>query len=540
MKRKLNKRLIWWLLLSLFLLICWFFLQQKLVSVDWQSIFYPVKTLLEKNSLDMWDDYNAKYETNYFKYVFSDTVFDITQNNKIFPMQQISLILFYSVFMAVFWLSSFFYINIILWLFIVIFSYLILRKRYKSRILQIFGLLLITFSPLLILYVILPQNIIPAIFFLIVSFYLLMKNYWNWDSISRILSIVFFLMACYIRIPILLFGVLFLPCLFNKWKFKFRLTSWLIVSLIFILPFFLLNIKYFWNRNFIWYFHTNDRPFIINYWILATPLYVSWYSHLLVSVQTFFFAILKFFKWSLIIFSPTILFSIFTILLRKKNIQDRNLFISILIAFIINLFYYANMESQLWHDKRPEFTLTLALAFFRYMEPTYILMLFFVPFFFRRATKGQMIFYIFFIVSIFSIATVSYKWWSNLKYFNEIEDKRSNYAMSLNSWWLIKFWSTILFDERTAQYYLYPNVDKYHWFCYYCIPPAIRFQYTQEVLDKMLFSGEAIYFASFWTPYNDNSQDMEDFLNKNFILEYVTGSTFNREKFKFLKILDEK
>lgn len=538
-KKKILANIILVLIITLFALLCLFFLQDKLVFLDGQSIYYPAKHLLEYWTLNLGDVYNQVYNTHYFKFIFSDTVININWNNEIFPTQQVSIILFYAVFMGLLWLKSFFYLNLILWILSITFSFLILKELYKKEILQVFWTMLIGFLPLFILYIVIPQNIIPAVFFLLLFFYSLLKY-----KKTQLLSYLFiwtlsFVLCCYIRIPMALFWILFIPYLFKKNTALTVIIVWSVIWTCLISLFLLLNLKYFWKLDFIWYFHVNDRPILSEYWSLSQPIYQSWYRDLLISLKWLLLTLYKFFKGSFVIFSPTIFISL-RAFATSKMLRKNNLFWWVIICFILNLLYYSNLESQLRYDQRIEFKRSLTTVFFRYMLPCIVLMLFLVPQFIRRISKLTFLSIIFWVITIYPFKTIKYPYWASLSYFNEVEEKRVNYWKKITNNWSIPQDSTILYDERIVQYYLFPYVDKYHRFCYYCIPPLIRYDHTQNIIKKLLYNKKQIYFASFEEPYNERSKDMEVFLKQNFNLDVVSWSNFNREKFKFYRVINEK
>lgn len=522
------------LLISVFVLYTGYFLQDTIVFVDGQSIYYPVLTLLKTASLQMGDLYNTLYDSYYFKSVFSDTVFH-TPDNTIYPMQPVSILLFFASYMAFFGPQAFFYCNLLLAVWTILFAYFILKTIVDSVRRNLLCLLSIAFLPTFVLYTVIPQNIIPAMFFLFASIFLLRKYDATKHTLFRIGSILFFLCACLIRIPMIFFAPLFLPyCLsLRRVWWGVMLTSVLAITV------YMLNIKYFWDGSFIGYFHVNARPFMELHWNASQPVYDSWYTSIVTSLGILWNTIVDFFRWTSIVFAPLLVLSFLGISGVKKR-SDRVFLATVVVVFLINLLYYSNMESQLWSDTRSDFSLSLTAVYYRYMMPSIAAMMLFIPFFLKRLGNYSLLISFACLVVLTVLRPMYYTGWASLQYFHEIEQKRYAYGKHLATTWYIASGSVILYDDRLPQYYLYPHVQEYHWFCYYCIPPAIRYEHTHSVVKKLLEDQKTIYFASFDYPYNTNSQAMEDYLQQHFIMEVVQWTAFPREKFIFYKIIGEK
>ncbi len=513
----------------LFFLFCFIifystFIQAWYVGWDGISIYYPVQKLLTEWNLNFWNNFNTQYGTYYFSLWFSDIA--IKSFWEIYPMQPISIILFYSYFMSFLWNDSFYFINFIWVLLIILFSYLILKKLYTGNLLPIIWIILIGFISILIIWAIIPQNIIPASLFLLISIFFILKydqtnhiKYWN-------LALLFLFFAILIRIIFVLFLFWYLVY-FIKWNIKNvlkKIVHWFVVVIITFSFFPLSNIKYFWDFNFIWYLNNDYRPNPI--WFENTPNHIinKWFTKINIeNLHHILNGFTYYFKWNILYFTPLFLL-VFIWFLKFPNKRFKIFFILVL---IVNLLYYSNVRILLFGNE----TNSLISSFFRYLLPITILSFLFIPVLFQKLSKVLIYVFLFLYISVFSFYWYSYKHWASLTYYKEINTQYLSYSKKIKN--IIPQWSTIFYAPRQPQRYFTDTLFDYNWFCYYCIPSHIRYQHTTDILNKFLENNERIYFASYMSPYNTLTQEMEDYLRERYIFEYVEWSEFRRENFNF-------
>ncbi len=534
------------LILLLFISIAVNFIY-PIIGGDGFSQFMPAQHLLKEGNLNLWNNFNNLYNTSYFTYPTTDAI--TIKEGLTYPTQTLGMILYSAYFISFFGVQMFFYINLIFSIFILITLVLIMRKLVKDKSAIILVLAIISCMPILLIWTIIPQNIIPSSFFLIFGVYSII---FRQDNFSKVLGYVSLFIAAYLRYPLILFVAIILIFdiidIINKKNSLYNLKkiSHIFLSIVLILILIVLqNEFYFDNPSYFGYLQkANLENNLIN-----TDISI---------LKTIFNLVIKslyFIQGSLIIFCPFII--IYPIIaLKYSNLSplQKKYYLFVIIATIVNVIYYLTIENNLWKPSDINFQWSLALAFFRYLLPTYLLLMPLVAIPIEKYKSilknllNKKIFLFIIAVSIIAIfgiysnVAINYEGGSNLNYIKEYNEKSIIYSSNTSS--LLKNNSVILYATRRPFTYTFLHNKNYNWFWYDGIPVKERLNTTNRVVDELLNKNVSVYYLSFEAPYNsiyptNASIDMyqvEEFLNEIYNLKEVPNTNFAREKATFYEV----
>lgn len=512
------------------------------VGGDALSQYYPAIKFLEDDSLNLWNQLNNKYDTYYFKLTFSDEVIAAWEES--YPMQALGTILLNIFAIGIFGNDAFFYVNPFFASVCVIFIYMIVRELTDDRIVATVSSLTLFSMPIFVFWSIIPQNIIPATCFLVMSLYFIMKFKDRNKLIYVFISGTLLAYSTFSRLPFILFAPAYLAYFFNsstKYKLELRplmcFTLPVIITSILIILF---NIRYFNDPFFIGYLHTHYHPMVG-----GSDLIVSTTdTYLLANIPTDIIlnSTKLFFDGSAKIFHPLIFVSLIGLLLKSKYQKIKLFQFYFVYVLFISLFYYGMLEPSLWKPSNEEYAYSLSLVFFRYLLPVYVLSVVALSFTLNFILKNMpsrayylATVYIVFILAVINVnIPISYEGGASLKWHEDINSKIIDYSFQLPNY--IEKDSIILYATREPFSYTYPNFMDYNWFYYDGVPPDYREKHTTEVVEKLLKDDRTVYFVQSDAPYDTLSKDMYYSLNNTFELHYVEGTYFPRMKTRFYSI----
>lgn len=511
------------------------------ISGDDVSIYYPAKQLLQQNTLNSWNPLNDLYNTYYFKLLFADTV--IYDWGKSYPAQAPGCILLAAFVIRVFGNSFFFYISPFFGALTIVFAYLIVEGLLGDRKVALLSSLILFSMPVFVIWGIIPQNIMPATAFLTVSLYCILKFQSEGKLHFLFLSGSFFAFSVFTRLPHIFFAPAFVALFYDKSRksrldFR-RLLQFAAPILIILMIAVLFNWNYFGDPFFVGYLKTNYHPVPPGYKTISTQPYQPYLlsgfspSNVLNAVRIFFIASNKIF----FVLLPIALLGFFV-----KNSRTQKFKIFFAIILVISLFYYGQLEPNLWHDFRPEFRWALCLAFFRYLLPVYVLsaillslvIIKIVNLSTSRLATLLICSLIAVLATTYVVRSLDYEGGSNLRYLQEINSKVINYSKRVNR--ILEKDSIILFADRWALSFTYPYSMDYDWFYYDGIPPSYRYSHTKEVVNKSLNDQRTVYFLGYEEPYDTLTKETEVHLRRDFDFAEVEGSWFPRMKARFYRL----
>lgn len=552
MKIKYNKRQAVELLILLTIFVLSFSLYSSFVSHnvggDGTSMYYPTKQLLESNDLNMWDSYNDQYNTYYFKMTFGDNV--IYQWGKMYPVQSIGTIYIEAIPMFLFGDLGFFYFNSFLGGLIACVVYLISRELNFSIPISIICALTIACMPLLFYWSVLPQNIIPASLFLLLSFFFIIRFSNNGRTSLLFLAGLMFGICAAIRPTHLVFILGFIPFFYDReerLKFNIRAIGSFILPILIIALFIILaNITYFNDPFFQGYLYSDYHPNPPGEVPLQdNNIFSQKYLIDNFSLSTILHTIVDVLIGNTIVYFPLFIISLIGIVfLAERNPRYS---ISAFIVFFSGIVYYSQMSSLLFRPSDLNYSIDITI--FRYLLPAILIVGIGIAPFIERVFAMMhelkvprlnrpfpILVTILFMIAIIGGARLTYYYdgGASLQWYDGISSNIEDYSKTLDS--RLEKGATILFDTRWSFSYLYPNLTDYHWFYYDGVPPDYRFSHTSEIVMKLLEDNEIVYFSSFGPPYNELSQEMENYLSNIFDLTPVDGTYFERMNAQFLEV----
>jgi hypothetical protein len=518
------------------------------VGGDATSMYYPAKQLLAENDLNMWDPFNDRYETYYFKMTFGDNV--IYDWGEIYPTQTLGTIFIEAFPLMLFGDSGFFLLNSFFAGLIACLAFLTCRELDFSLVSSSLASLAVMSMPLLFYWAVIPQNIMPASFFLILSIYLMVRYREREERLSLILAGIAFGIGVIIRPTHALFVLGFLPFLYDRVSpIRLNLRS----TMMFILPMLIVgvvlligNFVYFGDPLFQGYLFTDYHPVPPGESIVQSSDQVTEkYFIDDFSLEAIWNSTLDLFIGSTIVYFPLLIPALIGVIIAP--IRTTRFKLVVLLSVVPALLYYGQLSPLLY---RPDdLVYSIDITFFRYMLPALLIIgLGVAPFMERLLSSLKVVrrpklsgivsvaIVALFIIAIIGSARLTYYYdgGASLRWYEEISDQIEAYSEELEG--KLDKGSTILFDTRWSFSFTYPNLTEYHWFYYDGVPQDYRNGHTAKVVEELLLDNETVYFASFGPPYNTLSQPMEDYLSGIFDLVPLNDTSFPRMKFVFKSI----
>lgn len=523
-----------------------------IISGDAYSIHMPVKHLISEGNLNFWDTFNDDYRTSYFTYPSTDS--NIVSQGEDYPLQSPLLIYLYLLIQIILGPNSFFFVNLFFSLLSVIFLYLITKKISFSDYSGFLAIIVAFSVPVLIFWSTLQQNILPSTFFVIIGVYYLLgktKSCWflsflflSFASGLRFFNLIFLLMA----------SVYFTIIILRKSKNQiFSDIIFVAIPVIIIVSTFLLqNLFYFGNPFYVGYLNNPSSTQIVGQVVSNSLGFFESIAQKLFDINTSI--ITYFIEGTLKIYFPLFVsFPLIFIFWKKLSSIQKKYVLFYVFIFIPYFFFYSIIEKNLWKPASEIYQFNLALAFFRYMLPLYLLSIPIIALFLKHVIQNldRKSAYIFtflstlLLVGLGTFQVINYAGGANLEYVREYSEQVETYSQHLES--VLEPNSVILIATRRPFSYTSSHVSSYHWFWYDGIPRENRYGETSRVLDALLADSRRVYFFNYDKPYNrikiDDSDidiyEMFNMLDRTYDLQYVPEGDFIREKVR-LYIVEKK
>lgn len=511
------------------------------IGGDAISMYYPARQFMKLHSFDSWSPLNYTYNTYYFKMTFMDT--SIKKWGNSFPTQTQGAILISTLFMLIAGDTGFVMMAAFFGAATVSFVYLIVKLLTGHTSASALAALILISMPVFFLWSTVTQNISVASCFLIFSVYAMVKKLKSGNNLWLVVSGLFFGLSGWVRIPHFLltpaFAVFFLqkklPLPF-RWK-QIAIFSFPVILLTYVMLVF--NRFSFNDPFFIGYLRSNYHPNPPGY---SAPELKIAQQYLLsgFSLSSVFQSIVLFFRGSSIIYFILFPLSVLGLLIKTDNTGNKIKLFAVT-AFSICITYYGYLEQNLWKDARPEYVFNLALAFFRYLLPVYVVSLIIMSFVLSHLLKtgGAVIkLSIIFLLVVYSFCyinvTYAYDGGANLAYFEDSARQIREYGVRING--VLQKHAIILYDDRRPLSYTYPHTLEYEWFYYDGVPPDIRQEHTRDITGKLLADRRTVYFLHSDPPYDTLSKDVESDLRQHFTFTPVDNTEFPRMKVQFFRV----
>ncbi len=506
------------------------------IGGDAVSIYYPAERLAATGSVNLYDQFNDRYDTLYFTFPFTDVV--IKDFGQHYAIQFVGTLLVYAGATTIGGDLGFFLVSPLFGALGIALVYLMGASLFRARLGGFFSSVVLMVMPVYVFWAVLPQNIMVSTALLLASILLALDT----RLYSRLGSGLTLGLSVFARYP----HIMFLPALAVliyvvsrdkgrsvKPNAQSTLKSFypFFLGLMTILGFALvMNHLLFGDSLFIGVLWQADLP--------GGSLPSGPYSRDLLRLDGAAIASSALlFLTSAGAFSPFFWLGAIGIAVSFVFRQKALVLLAILTA-VPALIYYGSIEPLLW---RPETgPLPLGVTFHRYLLPVYSVAAlgfgFLASRFIRNLRWTHRLFASLLAVLVLSSVVGAYNFPGDgdLSYVSEFEGQVVAYAPRIQD--LIPEGSVVLMSSRWVIQYFSPDAMSIHWFYYDGIPSSLRASETLRVLEELHRDSVRVYFPLSNMSYETLDDDMYELLASQFDLVRVPGSDFPRMKTVFFEV----
>ena len=551
-----------WIIIILFLLFSFLYISLIVPTYfvqDEAATYFSSKNFIETNDFYLNNDLNDDYNTNLLKPSYSS----YNKNEEVQFNIPKSVTLLYSMFYLIFGEFTI-YSNLIFSFLILLILYLFLRKIYPNKKHPpLISLFIVAFMPIFLIYSISLFSILPAIFLILLIFYLLLYFDIGKLKILFLISILSNLLIYFRLSEFLIFSPVFLYLFFTNKKNTKKIKNFIILICMIFSLFVIFNFpisinsggslfeSHFLDKrdyislneeiNLISFPSTYNHTFLER--AIAYPLgtevgfegftFENYFQNLSLNLKQFLFV--GPFPIFLILFISLIF------ILFEKSDFSRITKLSIFVFFILFLFYGPRINYYGFGEEN------LKSSFYRYFLVFYLLLALFLPRLTcalkKKLNLRSLILAVFFFTLIYITFFINYSFSYNYNGVVSLNDQRHDQLEVLEKISSIESSSFFLTGYNTDRYLYFPNsnvsysrVISYDVGEYYYNSPLEEdlFNESKRVISNLLKDGYNIYLV--YSPYDSTNQERYiNYLNKNFII-YKTNIISNENYVSLYKV----